>query len=189
MYKIKLQFKSMLTTSRLAILIQRVYDDNGVAGTFDITTPEQVGVVNKARLITFERNEADDAEYIHSRLPDGDFSDLAIMTAVGEQLLAELSQFDSGRHMDQIIQALKDNNFEIEGIDALRPPVVFEMGDRVFVRSEQKLATVLDVYGDGVNGDQGDIRLDLCGNTPISDIEKYDSVKHAEFETAPTAAI
>jgi hypothetical protein len=57
-----------------------------------------------------------------------------------------------------------------------------EAGDRVFVVSEQRLATVLDVYGDGINGDHGDIRLDLTGNTSLDDIERYDASKHAAFD-------
>jgi hypothetical protein len=57
-----------------------------------------------------------------------------------------------------------------------------EAGDKVFVVSEQRLATVLDVYGDGINGDHGDIRLDLSGNTSLDDIERYDAIKHAAFD-------
>ena len=59
---------------------------------------------------------------------------------------------------------------------------IYEAGDKVFVKSEQKLATVLNVYGDGANGYFGDIRLDLCGNTSIDNIEMYDSEKHAAFD-------
>ena len=59
---------------------------------------------------------------------------------------------------------------------------VYEAGDKVFVIPEQKLATVLDVYGDGGKGSNGDIRLDLCGNAGIVDIEPYDAAKHAAFE-------
>lgn len=58
----------------------------------------------------------------------------------------------------------------------------YQGGDKVFAITEQKLATVLDNYGDGVNGDQGDIRLDLCGNTAITDIEPYSPEKHAQFD-------
>ena len=60
--------------------------------------------------------------------------------------------------------------------------IPFESGDKVFVISEQQLATVLDVYGDGINGDHGDIRLDLCGNTSIDDIQHYDPVLHSEYD-------
>lgn len=67
----------------------------------------------------------------------------------------------------------KDNNQEQRA---------FEAGDKVFVPKEQELATVLDVYGDGINGDQGEIRLDLCGNTCIDEIEHYDPVKHAQYD-------
>jgi hypothetical protein len=63
---------------------------------------------------------------------------------------------------------------------------VFEGGDKVFVISEQKLATVLNVYGDGIAGDCGDIRLDLCGNTPVSDLERYDPRKHSAFDATFT---
>lgn len=59
----------------------------------------------------------------------------------------------------------------------------YEAGDKVFVIPEQRLATVLNVYGDGVNGYYGDIRLDLSGNTSIDNIEHYDPVKHAEFDS------
>jgi len=58
----------------------------------------------------------------------------------------------------------------------------YEAGDKVFVISEQRLATVLNIYGDGINGYQGDIRLDLSGNTCIDDFEHYDAVKHAAFD-------
>lgn len=64
--------------------------------------------------------------------------------------------------------------------------VVFEPGDKVFVKSEQKLATVLSVYGDGVDGSFGVMRLDLCGNTDVDDIELYDPVKHAQFDSTFT---
>jgi hypothetical protein len=57
-----------------------------------------------------------------------------------------------------------------------------EAGDKVFVVSEQKLATVLNVYGDGLHGSHGDVRVDLCGNTAITDLEKYDTKKHAAFD-------
>lgn len=63
---------------------------------------------------------------------------------------------------------------------ALRP--VYTAGDKVFVRSRQRLATVLDVYGNGQHGDHGDIRLDLCGNTALEDIAPYDSQQHAAFD-------
>lgn len=57
-----------------------------------------------------------------------------------------------------------------------------EPGDKVFVASEQSLATVLDVYGDGANGDHGEVRIDLCGNIQMSMLELYDSAKHAEYD-------
>lgn len=62
------------------------------------------------------------------------------------------------------------------------PGAAHEAGDKVFVISEQRLATVLDVYGDGIKGAQGDIRLDLSGNTSLDNIEKYDAAKHAAFD-------
>jgi len=61
-----------------------------------------------------------------------------------------------------------------------------EAGDKVFVISEQRLATILDVYGDGMNGDHGDIRLDLSGNTPLDNIERYEAGKHAAFDNTFT---
>lgn len=58
----------------------------------------------------------------------------------------------------------------------------FEGGDKVFVITEKKLATVLNTYGDGVNGDCGEMRLDLCGNTSIENFEHYDAAKHAQYD-------
>ena len=58
----------------------------------------------------------------------------------------------------------------------------FEAGDKVFVKTEKRLATVLDVYGDGINGHQGEIRLDVCGNTSVDSIEAYDPDKHAQYD-------
>lgn len=58
----------------------------------------------------------------------------------------------------------------------------YTAGDKVFHRGEQRLATVLDVYGNGATGAQGDIRLDLSGNTALTDIEPYDAAKHAAFD-------
>lgn len=70
---------------------------------------------------------------------------------------------------------------QFDGVEPLEPwPLV--AGDKVFVKSEQKLATVLDVYGDGLRGDHGDVRLDLCGNTPIADIERYNAAKHGAYD-------
>lgn len=74
---------------------------------------------------------------------------------------------------------IKENMKPVESSQGI---AVFEGGDKVFVISEKKLATVLNVYGDGVNGNCGDIRLDLCGNTAIADIEPYNPEKHAEFD-------
>lgn len=58
------------------------------------------------------------------------------------------------------------------------PPL--RAGDRVFVTDMAQLCTVLDVYGDGSFGYQGDVRLDLCGNTPIKNLEHYDAARHSQ---------
>lgn len=55
-------------------------------------------------------------------------------------------------------------------------------GDRVFIKPAQRLATVLDVYGDGVRGADGEIRLDVSGNTVLTDIEPYDRDRHSAFD-------
>ena len=60
--------------------------------------------------------------------------------------------------------------------------IPYEAGDKVFVPREQRLATILNVYGDGLKGNHGEVRLDLCGNTPIKDFVRYDAVKHAAFD-------
>lgn len=71
-----------------------------------------------------------------------------------------------------------DREYSLRGAPAHR----YEAGDKVFHKEEQRLGTVLDVYGDGVNGHQGDIRLDLSGNTGIEVIEPYNPVAHAEYD-------
>jgi hypothetical protein len=61
------------------------------------------------------------------------------------------------------------------------PRKSLEAGDKVFVISQQKLATVLNTYG-GEKNVSGEIRVDLCGNTPIENLELYDSEKHSKFD-------
>jgi hypothetical protein len=67
-------------------------------------------------------------------------------------------------------------------MQSLTTTACYQGGDKVFHKTEQKLASVLDTYGDGVNGDHGDIRLDLSGNTSLADIEPYSAAKHAQFD-------
>lgn len=68
-------------------------------------------------------------------------------------------------------------------VGVLPEPQPLQAGDKVFVRSELRLATVLNVYGDGLQGDNGDIRLDLCGNTSLDEIEPYDPELHAVYDS------
>jgi len=49
---------------------------------------------------------------------------------------------------------------------------VFNKGDKVFDKLHQSYGIVLDNYGDPVNGDGGDIRLDSDGNVPIHQYDK-----------------
>lgn len=81
----------------------------------------------------------------------------------------------------QQVEAILGNSGIMLGSSA-KAPEQLEAGDKVFVRTQGKLATVLDVYGDPINGNCGDVRLDLCGNTPVTEIEKYDAAKHAAYD-------
>ena len=45
--------------------------------------------------------------------------------------------------------------------------VEFNAGDTVWQKDEKRYATVMNNYGDPINGDYGDIRLDTTGNTSI----------------------
>jgi hypothetical protein len=45
--------------------------------------------------------------------------------------------------------------------------VEFNVGDTVWQKDEKRYATVMNNYGDPINGDYGDIRLDTTGNTSI----------------------
>lgn len=60
--------------------------------------------------------------------------------------------------------------------------VEFIAGDKVFLIPEQRIATILNTYGDGVRGDFGEMRLDVSGNTLVTEFEKYDPVRHAAFD-------
>jgi hypothetical protein len=104
----------------IAELMQNIYDENGVAGNFEITAPETPGLPDSVRLITFTRFSADDIEYIYARLPSGDFSDIALINAASEQLLDELT---CGAHVGElmlIIQSLKDKHYSFEGVEKIR---------------------------------------------------------------------
>ena len=50
--------------------------------------------------------------------------------------------------------------------------VEFNAGDTVWQKDEKRYATVMNNYGDPVNGDRGDIRLDTSGNTNIFTYDK-----------------
>ena len=50
--------------------------------------------------------------------------------------------------------------------------VEFNAGDTVWQKDEKRYATVMDNYGDPVNGSGGDIRLDTSGNTNIFTYDK-----------------
>lgn len=80
-------------------------------------------------------------------------------------------------------QSFDDANGLLDAQGEHRP---LEAGDKVFVISEQRLATVLNTYGDGINGDCGDVRVDLCGNTAVTNLEHYDPVEHAQFDATFT---
>jgi hypothetical protein len=50
--------------------------------------------------------------------------------------------------------------------------VEFNVGDTVWQKDEKRYATVMNNYGDPINGDGGDIRLDTSGNTSIFTYDK-----------------
>jgi len=75
-----------------------------------------------------------------------------------------------------------ESRSEVTVRDVTGPAPCYTSGDKVFVLTERCLATVLNVYGDGINGDCGEIRLDVCGNTSVTDFEPYDPIRHAEFD-------
>lgn len=94
----------------------------------------------------------------------------------------ELGSFPRS-YEDALLALAKSRGIELlDGGEASLQRRPFEGGDKVFLRAEKRLATVLNVYGDGVNGDRGDIRLDVSGNTAISEIEHYDAAKHSAFD-------
>ena len=50
--------------------------------------------------------------------------------------------------------------------------VEFNVGDTVWQKDEKRYATVMNNYGDPINGDGGDVRLDTTGNTAIFTYDK-----------------
>lgn len=50
--------------------------------------------------------------------------------------------------------------------------VEFNVGDVVWQKDEKRYATVMNNYGDPINGDGGEVRLDTTGNTPIFTYDK-----------------
>ena len=51
--------------------------------------------------------------------------------------------------------------------DKFTPTIEFSIGDTVWQKDEKRYATVMNNYGDSLEGSNGDVRLDTTGNTPI----------------------
>lgn len=116
-YGIHLKFVSDLPTRQLAVLMQGLYDLNGVDGMFFINN-EPPG----DRYAHFHRETEDDIEYILNRLPKGvEVTDEMLTKAAGEQMLAELTVYDSAEALAPIIQAVREGNFTLKGVEGLRP--------------------------------------------------------------------
>lgn len=116
MYEIHLKFQSDMPTHQLAGLMQGMYDLNGVDGMFFINN-EPPG----DRYAHFHRETEDDIEYIHARLPKGVeiITDEMLIKAAGEQLLAELTLYDSAEALAPIIHAVREGNFTLKGVEEL----------------------------------------------------------------------
>jgi hypothetical protein len=110
------------------------------------------------------------------------FLDSPSQLAPAQEWKAYVARLDDLDARDVTVIAEKERAGRILALLEDEAAVPYEAGDKVFVRSEQRLATVLDVYGDGVRGDYGVIRLDLSGNTDLDDVERYDVDKHAAFD-------
>lgn len=60
--------------------------------------------------------------------------------------------------------------------------VIYKAGQKVFHKQEKKLTSILNIYSDPINGDHGDMRLELTGNTSIADFEPYNKELHSAFD-------
>jgi hypothetical protein len=67
------------------------------------------------------------------------------------------------------------NNVYAKG--GFTPTIEFNVGDVVWQKDEKRYATVMNNYGDPVNGDRGEVRLDTTGNTIIFNYNKDYSKK------------
>jgi len=101
----------------LCALLQRVFDVNGVAGRFLVRAADGEGAT-----VTFEREERDDALYVHRRLPIGKRVTVSELEKVAcEQLLAEMTEYDPPPELDALIAALREGRYVCEGVAVLMP--------------------------------------------------------------------
>ena len=68
---------------------------------------------------------------------------------------------------DVITVGLKTSSSSKPKKSVFIPTVEFNAGDIVWQKDEERYATIMNNYGDAINGDRGEIRLDTSGNTMI----------------------
>jgi hypothetical protein len=81
------------------------------------------------------------------------------------------------RFLDEFERGLVDAAIEATIAKSQKPDL--EPGDKVFVVSESKLATVLAVHP---MSESNEIRVDLCGNIGVEEVERYDAKRHAQYD-------
>jgi hypothetical protein len=114
-----------------------------------------------------------------------DFSERSVYDAETRTMVLLADRIPAGLERQAVVgEMLRQHGRSVAElvVGKLPEPKSLEAGDKVFVLAEQRLATVLNVYGDGLNGYHGDVRVDLNGNTQIDGLELYDPALHSMFD-------
>lgn len=111
-YQVAVSFQSALSNRAVAVQLQELFDTNGVAGRFLVTG---TGFVKEC---LFEREAAEDQEYIQARVPASAGRSAYCKAAVA-QLVAELTEFDPPAGLRPLIKALESGKAVVAHADTL----------------------------------------------------------------------
>lgn len=164
-YLIKIPIQSAATPQQVAKVLQWVYDQSGVSGTFEVSN-EKAGEL----MITASRSAVDDAEYIYPRMQDVT-DNLPKLTqvlnkAIVEQYFDELTVYggidqgaDYGNSDDfnpifnQIIDSLINNRWSVDNTG--------ELSSQVLAIKDAMPSRITDIAKDAVNLADNALRLQL----------------------------
>lgn len=117
MYKMIVSFEASVTLKRLVAILQGAHDFAAVAGAFEVDEWRE-GFAT----VTFEREAADDAPFLLERIPNyllDPAPDVALKTAAGAQLVAELADAPNIGQIAKLTEALKSGQYSISYVENL----------------------------------------------------------------------